>query len=162
MIYLFKKPPKEVTRLHPDLKKLIQLAFTLKDGKKKIKFYEFKEIHDMPAKRYESLNEFMEDNGRGMTKDELLHWSDQTLIELNKNNLEGLSNVRYIQQMIKQQMQLAIDIDFMMRILSCVFFFGDENLLEYDWDIGDYKIELFKKHGLESFFCSNLSANTCQ
>ena len=154
MINLFKKPPKQVTRLHPELKKLIQLAFTLKDGDKKIKFYQFKDHDNMPASRYESLNIFLEDRDRGMSREEGLHWCEQTLEEINKNTLEGLSNAIVIQKYLKYCYELSLDVNLVMRLVTCAYFFEDEDLLTYDWDLADYKMELFKDHGLNAFFLS--------
>ena len=47
-----------------------------------------------------------------------------------------------------------MDLELVLRLISCIYFLGDEDLLTYDYDIGEYKMELFRKHALQSFFLS--------
>jgi len=146
------KLPDNLYCTHPKLKRLIQKAFTIKDGKKKYTFYEFKEIHDMPSRRYSSLNDYIDDHNRRITQDEILHYSNQCLEEINQNNAESMANAVIILKYMKQRCEADIDVDIVLRLVSSAFFTKEENLLTYDHDIGNWKIDLFERHGLTAFF----------
>lgn len=144
--------PDEITCTHPKLKRLVQKAFTIRDGKKKYTFYEFKSIHDMPSRRYETLNSFIEDNNRKVENSELDHYLEECLAQINKNTPENLANVITIIKMLRMRVEFSVNVDLVMRLISCAFFTKDEDLMRYDWDIGNWKIDLFEKHGLSAFF----------
>jgi len=147
------KTPKAVTSIHPEYKKKILHAFDIrKEDGEIVSFYEFGSIHDMPSRRFGALNNFIEDNNRKMTHEELLHYSDEALREIDDNSPSSLANAVMILKMMKMRAEFIADIDIVLRLVSCVYFTKDEDLLNYDWDIGDWKIELFEKYGLNAFF----------
>jgi len=146
------KTKKELFYNHPQVKRLIQKAFTIKHEGKKYDFYQFKEIHDMPSRRFTTMNDMIEDMARKMTNDELFHYSEEALNEINQNTPEALSNAITILKMLKMRAEYVVNLDIVLRLISCAFFLKDENILTYDWDLGNWKIDLFEKHGLQAFF----------
>ena len=148
------KPKKQATILHPELKRLVQKVYTLKDGDKKIDLYEFKNIDDMPARRYSDLNDFMEDRNRGIDRTELKFNLEQIKENMDKNSMEGATNAYTIINWMLQRMEIAYDTDLILRLISAALFTKDENVLKYDHDVGTYKIELIEKNSLEAFFLS--------
>ena len=67
--------------IHPDVKKLTEYAFTLKDSQgKDHEYYCFKNMEDMPYKRWQQLQVFSEEAAQNMSKDER-----STLIKLAKD-----------------------------------------------------------------------------
>lgn len=153
----FKKKKSSIgkTRLHKDYKKLMTHAVTIKDGDKEIKFYEFANIEDMPNKRYAILNEFIEDKARGLSKQELAANLDECLKSMQEGgNISDITDAIILIKWMRQRLEIANDMDLIMRLVSCSLFLKDEDVLNYDWDIGTYKIDLFEKHGLKSFFLS--------
>ena len=53
---------------------------------------------------------------------------------------------------IKLRLSLKLEPDILYRLASCVYFYKDEDLSNYDYDLGDKKIELFKKENVDNFF----------
>ena len=146
------KTPEKITAIHPEYKKLITHAFDIKKDDEIISFYQFKEMGDVPSDRYGSMNNFIEDNGRKFTNEELLHYSSEAITNMESNTIEGTTNTLLILKMMKMRSELVMSVDIVMRLISCVFFTKDEDLRSYDWDIGDDKIKLFEDYGLKSFF----------
>jgi len=146
------KLPDKLFMSHPKLGRLIQKAFTIKDGKNKYTFYEFKEIHDMPSYRWTALNEAIDDHNRRVTNEDLKEYTQECLSQINKNTPENLANVVTILKALKMQSELVVDSNLVLRLVSVAFFTKDEDLLTYDYDYGNWKIELFEKHGLSAFF----------
>lgn len=149
LINLFKKG-KPTTALHKEYKSLIEPVKSF-DGRM---LYKFKSLLDMPHMRYNNCNRFAEEFNLRLEIDELqksletiqdLAFSDQKPdIKLKKINtiIDGL--------LIQTKMSISIDASY--RLASCVYFWEDESLEDYDFEIGDAKIELFKKEGFENFF----------
>lgn len=137
------------------LGKLVKYAFSIEISKdKKIDFYEFATLFDMPVKRYQAFNDFLEDYQRGVSNKELISLLDQCIEDLNGNTVESITNTHIRLKWLKSRAEISHDVDLIMRILSCVFFTVDEELTQYDYDIAEWKINLFEKHGVEAFFLS--------
>ena len=151
----FSKKEPQLTAIHPDLKKLVKHAFTIKDeNDKPLRFYEFETLYDMPARRFTNLNDYIEDKNRGIDRIELAHNLEEIIKEVEENSIKGVTNALIIAKWLRQRMEIANDVDLILRLISCAFFTEDEDLTKYDWDIGTRKIELFEKNGLSSFFLS--------
>ena len=151
----FTKKEVKLTAIHPDLKRLTRHVLTLKDENgKDVKFYEFATLHDMPARRFTSLNDFIEDKNRGIDRDELTFNIEESIKHIEANSTRGVTDALIVLRWMQQRMLIANDVDLILRLISCAVFTEDEDLTKYDWDIGTQKIELFEKHGLSTFFLS--------
>lgn len=151
----FNKKEVKLTAIHPDLKRLTRHVLTLKDeNDKDIKFYEFATLHDMPARRFTSLNDFIEDKNRGIDREELSFNVDESIKHIEVNSTRGVTDALILLRWMQQRLLIANDVDLILRLISCAVFTEDEDLIKYDWDIGTWKIELFEKHGLSAFFLS--------
>lgn len=151
----FSKQEPKLTAIHPDLKRLTRHAITLKDENgKKVRFYEFATLHDMPARRFSNLNDYLEDKNRGIDRIELAHNLEEIIKEIEENSVKGVTNALIIAKWMRQRMEIANDVDLILRFISCAIFTEQEDLTKYDWDVGTWKIELIEKHGLAAFFLS--------
>lgn len=147
MLKWFKKQPKQHTAIHPEYKKLVEKVFSI-DG---VDYYEFKNLLDMPHKRFNSAVRFWTEFEMRIDAKELKTLIDQSMKHLDEGNV---TRSIIIQNTIKERTELLISIECSWRLASCVYFTKDESLDDYDYDIGDEKIKAFKKVGLESFFLS--------
>jgi hypothetical protein len=143
------------TALHPDIKRLISKVKTVKDKDgAKIDLYMFNTPFDMPAGRYSALNEFIEDYRRGLDRDELKVYINELIKNLDNDTIsvKQLSDTLIVLKWMAQRLAIAVDVDLVLRIISASLFTVDEDLTEYDYDYGSYKIELIEKNGLSAFF----------
>lgn len=147
MLKLFKKDPPKGSAIHPEYKKLTEKIFSIDDHD----FYQFKNLLDMPHNRYNKCTRFATEFNMRIDGDELKELLDKSMEQLNKGNV---TRSIIIQNQIKERTDMLISIDASYRLASCVYFFKEENLDDYDYEIGDMKIELFKKEKLDSFFLS--------
>ena len=108
-----KKVKKPKTILHKDHKKLIQLAMTLKDDDGNlIDLYEFKNLEDMPNRRYSSLNEFIEDKNRGLNKEELAANLEEAIKSIDEGeNMSDFTNALILLKWMRQRVEIANDVD---------------------------------------------------
>jgi hypothetical protein len=141
-----------MAKLHPQTKKLIKHVNTLKDNGKDVKFYEFETLYDMPAKRYSRLNEFIEDRSRGLDRSELKDNIEECMNSIESNTTKGITDAVIILRWMRQRMEIAYDLDLIMRLISCAIFTLDEDIFDYDYDIGTHKMKLFEENGLDAFF----------
>ena len=157
-LYLWITPsvPKK-TILHPEYKDLMEHAFDLIDGGVKHSFYCFKSSGDMPTGRFEQYSEFLEDYQRRVSNKELKEAVEIVKDGLNSNSTKGFADAYKVIEYLEQRTQIAMDTDLFFRFLSCAYVYKDEDLLSYDETIGKQKIELFRKHGLKSFFLTEPS-----
>ena len=137
--------PKAKTALHPDYKKSIQFAFTI-EGQD---YYEFTTLSDMPQERYKKFNDLATQCDWRMSIDDL-----KELLDLQKKAVNNgkLTDIMEIVNAFEYCLTIYIETDLFMVLFSCLFFTKDEDLTDYDYDIGVIKTELFKKHGIPSFF----------
>lgn len=157
-LYLWITPnvPKR-TILHPEYKDLMEHAFDVTDEGTKHSFYCFKSSGDMPTGRFEHYSEFLEDYQRRISNNELIEAVEIVKEGLNSNTTKGFADAYKVIEYLEQRTQIAMDTDLFFRFLSCAYVYKDEDLLSYDHTIGNHKIELFRKHGLKSFFLSEPS-----
>ena len=141
----FKRKPRPGTSIRPDYKKLIQFAFEI-DG---VEFFEFKNIIDMPALRYQAESRFITEMTLGINLKDLKSTIEKSLEFLDKGNItKSIIEQGNILELTKK----IIKFDAIYNLAACHYFYKDENLDNYDYDIGEEKIELFKAQSLESFF----------
>jgi len=149
---MFKKHDK-IDVLHPSIKKMVRPVFTVKDSNGKThKFYEFKTLHDMSARRFSHLNNFLENRNRGITNEDLKAATTEAIDNIQLDNIKGVTNALIILKYLKARIEIHEDVDIILRIMSCAFFTDKEDLTDYDWDIATWKIDLWEKHGVTSFF----------
>lgn len=152
---IFKRKEKPLNSIHPDLKKLVVNIGSIKDKDGKIHdLYEFKTLHDMPARRYAAFNDFLEDKSRGIEKEELEANIKEVIDKIELNEVKGITDALIILRWMHTRMKIHNDLDLILRIISVAIFFKDEDLTTYDWDIGTRKIELFEEAGVTDFFLS--------
>lgn len=144
MLNFFKKP-KKGSAIHPEYKKLTEKLFSI-DGHD---FYQFKNLLDMPHNRYNKCTRFATEVNMRISSEDLKELIEKSLDWLNKGNI---TKSIILQNQIKERTDMLISLETSYRLASCVYFFKDENLDDYDFEIGDMKIDLFKKEKLESFF----------
>ena len=149
---LFKKTPQPNTAIHPETKRLIEKVITIKKGKFKGRtLYQYKSLLDMQHKRYNSCTRFSTEFNMRLDADILKKSIESALKQANEGNF---TKVIGILQILDEHTRMLISIDASYRLASCVYFWKDENLDDYDYEIGDEKIKLFKEIGFESFFLS--------
>lgn len=137
------------TAIHPDYKTLIEKVKVIKGRQ----LYKFKSLLDMPHNRYNKAT-------RAVTEFDM-RLDAQTSIEIDKKIIDIIDSdkikISEIASLVKTRIamtEMLISIDASYRLASCVYFWKDEDLDDYDFEIGDEKITLFKEIGFESFFLS--------
>ena len=135
-INLFTKKPKRPTALRQG--KLVEKALWI-DGEV---YYRFKNLADMPYLRYLRMLQFSTEVQMRIDSETLSESLDamEAALEAGKG-----TEIAKLIAVLKEKTRLLISTDAIYRLLSCVFFTDDEYLDDYDFDVGDKKIELFKK-----------------
>ena len=134
-----------ITALHPKFKSLVEYGFTI-DGQD---YYQMKSIVDMPALRYMKIEEFIRDAEMRISSKELTELMEDQIAFINKGEM---TNVAAIAMGIIHRLGQFMDTDTFYRLFSCAFFTLDEQLNDYDYTIGDKKIEAFKSEKASAFF----------
>ena len=153
--WLFKKEDPEHEKIRKDIKKLSKHVLTIPYEGRDYKLYELSTIHDMPAKRYQVMMQFIEDARLNIEKEELAHYMQELEDELSKaakDDPNAFANALILTKWLKARTKISLDVDLVMRVLSACFFFEDEDPLDYDWDVNDLKIKMFNKSGVTAFF----------
>lgn len=145
MINLFKKTETPHTIIHPDYKKLIEYVTTI-EGRK---LYKFKNLLDMPHDRYNKCTRFSTEVNMRLDSETLKESLEQIIEFANQGNFTKVMGVVHI---LMEMTNMLISIDASYRLASCVYFWDNEDLTDYDFEIGDHKISLFKKMRLDDFF----------
>jgi hypothetical protein len=149
---LFKKDPQPNTAIHPDTKRLIEKVETIKKGKFKGRtLYQYRSLLDMQHKRYNTCTRLSTEFSMRLDVDTLKKSIDSALKFANEGNFTKVIGILHI---LNAHTQMLISLDASYRLASCVYFWIDENLDDYDFEIGDEKIAVFKEIGFESFFLS--------
>ena len=139
--------PKPNTAIHPDYKTLIQKVAKVKGRQ----LYQFKNLLDMPHDRYNKATRFVTEFDMRIDADILKKSKQDCLKYSNEGNF---TKVIGILNLLEEHTNMLISIEASYRLASCVYFWKDEKLNDYDFEIGDEKITLFKQMGFESFFLS--------
>jgi hypothetical protein len=139
--------PKKETALHPEYKKSIQFAFTI-DGED---YYEFTNLGDMPQERYKKFNDLATQCDWRMSIDDL---KDMLALQKKAVNKGKLTDIMDILNAFEYCLSIYIETDLFMVLFSCLFFTKDEDLTDYDYDLGVIKTAKFKQNGIPSFFLS--------
>ena len=142
---LFKKQPLPNTAIHPDNKKLIEKVKTIKGRT----LYQFKSLLDMPHKRYNACTRATTEFDMRIDIKILSKCLDDMQKYINDGNITKIAAITSI---LKEHTRMALSLDASYRLASIVYFWKDESLDDYDFEIGDEKIQLFKDIGFESFF----------
>lgn len=152
MSWLFKRPKDQAEKIRKDIKRLSKHVITIPHEGQEYKFYELSNIHDMPAKRYQIMNQFIEDARLNIQKEELKHYLTELDEYQNSNTPEGMTKANVLTRWLKTRVNISLDVDMVMRVLSSCILMEGEDPLDYDWDVNDFKIQLFEKYGVTTFF----------
>lgn len=139
--------PKTNTAIHPDYKTLIQKVAKVKGRQ----LYQFKNLLDMPHDRYNKATRFVTEFDMRIDADILKKSIQDCLKYSNEGNF---TKVIGILNLLEEHTNMLISIEASYRLASCIYFWKDENLNDYDFEIGDEKVTLFKEIGFDSFFLS--------
>lgn len=133
------------TCLHPDVKAVTEFAFEI-EGKE---FYSFKNLLDMPAPRYQRIQEFMREAEMRITSESLSDFIGLVKDALNKGKItDAVIFLNSVENLTSQ----FIETDTFYRLFTCLFFDLEEDITDYDFDYNEYKIKLFKSQPANSFF----------
>jgi len=137
--------PRPHTALHPDFKTLTEFAFKIKG----VSYYGFKNAQDMPPRRFETMNQFIKEVDMRIDAKDILE--DLELIK--KAADKGLlSSIIGIVNGLEYRVDQYIETDTFYRLFSCAYFTLEEDLSDYDYDVNDEKIKLFKSEPPGDFF----------
>ena len=153
--WLFKQEDNNREKIRKDIKRLSKHVMTIPYEGKEYKLYELSTIHDMPAKRYQVMMQFIEDARMNIEKEELAHYMqelEELLKKAAKDDPNSFADALVLTKWMKARTKISLDVDLVMRVLSACFLFEDEDPLDYDWDINDFKIRMMEKTGVTSFF----------
>ena len=103
----------------------------------------------MPKDRFRKANELLINCEWSISTEDLKDYSQKIRQANDKANTKAVDKVL---DALDYSISLFIDTDVYMRLFSCAFFTLDEDLTDYDYDIGEQKMRAFKKHGIPSFF----------
>lgn len=131
--------------IHPDYQKAIEYCFSL-EGQD---FYRFKNIGDMPVERWHQMTGFLTEMQMRIDRDTLEQFAEEMQKAVDNGKLTTVAT--YIEQ-IKWRLGMMLETDTLYRFATCVFFTMDEPLKEYDWDINEPKLNLFKRQKINDFF----------
>lgn len=152
LIKFWKKNDKVKTALHPEFKRLIEKVATI-NGRD---LWAFKSLMDMPVRRYDWCNRFSIEFQMRVDLGTLKETHETVINDIGMmdgNNLASLKRKSIaLLENINRMTELTISMDGYFRLASCVYFWIDEDLTNYDFDIGDEKIRLFKKQNFDDFF----------
>ena len=145
--YEIRKVKTNLTCLHPQVKTLTEFAFEI-DGKE---YHTFKSLFDMPAPRYQRIQEFIREAEMRITSKDLLE-----LLKLTKEALNGgkITDAVLLLTGTENLTSQYIETDTFYRLFTCLFFDLDEDITDYDFDYNDEKLELFKSQPRVAFFFS--------
>jgi hypothetical protein len=136
-----------LTCLHPLIKVSTEFAFDI-DGKE---FYTFKNLLDMPAPRYQRIQEFIREAEMRLTSQDLIDFIELIKDALNKGKItDAIIFLGGIENLASQY----IETDTFYRLFTCLFFDLDEDITDYDFDYNEDKLKLFKSQPMTSFFFS--------
>ncbi len=150
--------PKPNTAIHPKYKTLIKKVISIKGRQ----LYQFKDLADMPHNRFIKATRFQTEFEMRVDADIVRTYNknvkdlfvqileSEDLKKTRRSASKGLTLV----ETLDMNLDLLLSLDASYRLVSCAWFWEDENLDDYDFEIGDEKISLFKQEGIESFFLS--------
>lgn len=142
-----RKVKKNTTCLHPEFKTVTEFAFEI-EGKE---FYTFKNLLDMPAPRYQRVNEFIREAEMRITSTNLIEMVGLIKDALNKGKItDAVIFLTAVESLTNQY----IETDTFYRLFTCLFFDLDEDVTDYDFDYNEDKIKLFKSQPKAAFFFS--------
>ena len=137
--------PKNNTAIHKEYKRLIERVAVV-DGRD---LYMFTNLLDMPHNRYNKCTRFSTEFNMRLDADTLRVSIDKCLTSANKGNF---TNVISILTLLQEHTKMLVSVEASYRLASCVYFWEDEDLTDYDYEIGDDKIRKFKKIKFADFF----------
>jgi len=139
--------PKNNTAIHKEYKRLIERVAVV-DGRD---LYAFVELGDMPHNRYNKCTRFRSEFNMRLDRDFLDFYIENQEKAIDSGKMRNVTNALSELKMRKDMLYSAAA---SYRLASCVYFWEDEDLTDYDFEVGDDKIERFKKIKFEDFFLS--------
>jgi len=143
--YEIRKVKKNLNCLHPLIKASTEFAFEI-DGKE---YHTFKNLLDMPAPRYQRIQEFIREAEMRITSTELIDFIEMIEGALNKGKV---TDAIIFLNAIKNLTSQYIETDTFYRLFTCLFFDLEEDIIDYDFDYNEEKLKLFKAQPATSFF----------
>jgi len=143
--YEIRKVKKNFNCLHPLIKASTEFAFEI-DGKE---YHTFKNLLDMPAPRYQRIQEFIREAEMRITSTELIDFIEMIEGALNKGKV---TDAIIFLNAIKNLTSQYIETDTFYRLFTCLFFDLEEDIIDYDFDYNEEKLKLFKAQPATSFF----------
>ena len=142
------------TVLHPEVKELMEYAFTLTHKGKDHDYYKFKDPTQMPYLRYQQLMRFKDEADQCMTVSER-----KLLIDLIKdciNNNEGILVTEILKALniMEYADSMFVDMSIMEKLMTCYFvdMTMNEDVTDYDQEFNNEKAEIFRSQDPGSFF----------
>ncbi len=143
--FYYEKPH---TLLHPDYKKLIELAFDLPGFGR---LYTFGNLLDMPVERYYKTQAFFTEFHNRLSFTHIAPTLEQLEQHLERGELSKASVLNYA---LREAIRTGLDITTLYNFCSAVYFTEEEDLQDYDYDYNVKKIEAFRKQKVKDFFLS--------
>jgi hypothetical protein len=119
------------------------------DGKD---LYMFKDIGDMPHIRFTKCNRFIEEYNMRLDYETQQITTKKLIDLLIDPTKKTITSAIQILMSLDKLYDISISMDATYRLYSAAFFWEDEDLTDYDFEIGDEKIRLMKKKKLADFF----------
>lgn len=138
------------TSIHPKYKTLIQEVREI--GGRML--YEFKDLLDTPHNRYNNFDRFSLEFKMRLDLETSIDLDKKIKANIEKGTQKAILDIYQIADHRIRMAEMTLGLEHSYRLVSCAWFWEDEDLDDYDFEIGDEKIRLFKKEGLESFFLS--------
>ena len=146
------------TSIHPKYKTLIEEVREI-DGRM---LYKFKSLLDMPHNRYNKATRFVTEFDMRIDTETIKAFNkevddlfDKILVSENLPQTRRIARKgMLLTDILETRIDITLSLDASYRLASCIYFWKDEDLDDYDFEIGDEKITLFKEIGFDSFFLS--------
>jgi len=140
----------------PKLDHPVEYRFSI--GKER--FYQFKDISKIKCQRALTVSDFYNELAMRTTRDFLLLHTEAIDKELNRDSIsiDQIISLKTLNQQLKERLEMIYETDIIYKIASVVFFTLDENVYEYDDQLGRERIALFKSQG-DAFFFGTLFKN---
>lgn len=145
--YEIRKIKTNLSCLHPDFKVLTHYAFSIDDKE----YHTFANLLDMPAPRYQRIQEFIREAEMRITSKDLTD-----ILGLSKDAIDKgkITDAVIFLNAIENLTSQYIETDTFYRLFTCLFFDLDEDITDYDFDYNEEKLEKFKSQPQTAFFFS--------
>lgn len=116
-----------------------------------VEYFQLEDFNNTPALRGLKTMVFYEEMKMKCTLDFLQLHTDAVNALLLKDRI-NVFEIKKLNDQLKQRLDMALDMELVMKLASVVFFPRNENIKDYDFDFNRRKIEGWKRHEAEDFF----------